>query len=72
VTLGLVAVSFLLFIRVFFQAQGRYFYPALLPISVFLALGWERLFPESRRALAQVGWLVVMFLLALGCWRYLG
>jgi 4-amino-4-deoxy-L-arabinose transferase-like glycosyltransferase len=72
VTLGLIAVSFLLFIRVFFQAQGRYFYPALLPISVFLALGWERLFPESRRAVAQGGWLLVMALLALGCWRYLG
>lgn len=72
IALILVLVSFVLFIRVFFQAQGRYFYPALLPISVFLALGWERLFPESRRAVAQVGWLVVMFLLALGCWRYLG
>jgi 4-amino-4-deoxy-L-arabinose transferase-like glycosyltransferase len=72
VALALVLVSFLLFIRIFFQAQGRYFYPALLPISVFLALGWERLFPEPRRAVAQIGWLLVMFLLALGCWRYLG
>jgi 4-amino-4-deoxy-L-arabinose transferase-like glycosyltransferase len=72
VALALVLVSFLLFIRIFFQAQGRYFYPALLPISVFLALGWEQLFPEPRRAVAQIGWLLVMFLLALGCWRYLG
>ena len=69
---ALVLVSFLLFIRVFFQAQGRYFYPALLPISVFLALGWERLFPEARRAAAQVGWTLLMLLLAIGCWRYLG
>lgn len=68
----LVLVSFLLFIRVFFQAQGRYFYPALLPISVFLALGWERLFPEPLRAVAQGGWLLVMFLLALYSWCYLG
>ncbi|MFN3689346.1 MAG: hypothetical protein ACK4UU_00295, partial [Fimbriimonadales bacterium] len=71
-TFALVLMSFLLFIRVFFQAQGRYFYPALLPIAVFLALGWERLFPESRRPLAQAGWILVMFLLAMGCWRYLG
>ncbi|MFN4033700.1 MAG: glycosyltransferase family 39 protein [Fimbriimonadales bacterium] len=71
-TFVLVLVSFGLFIRIFFQAQGRYFYPALLPISVFLALGWERLFPENRRAAAQVGWILVMALLAIGCRRYLG
>ncbi|MCS7301403.1 MAG: glycosyltransferase family 39 protein [Fimbriimonadales bacterium] len=72
VAFALVLVSFLLFIRIFFQAQGRYFYPALLPISVFLALGWERLFPQSRRAVAQLGWTLAMALLAIGCWRYLG
>ena len=71
-TFALVLVSFLLFIRVFFQAQGRYFYPALLPIAVFLALGWERLFPAPRRPLAQVGWTLTMLLLAIGCWQYLG
>ncbi|GIV08315.1 MAG: hypothetical protein KatS3mg019_0406 [Fimbriimonadales bacterium] len=70
-TFALILVSFILFIRIFFQAQGRYFYPALLPISVFLTLGWERLFPENRRALAQIGWVLVMFLFAIGCWRYL-
>ncbi len=68
---ALVLVGFALFIRVFFQAQGRYFYPALMPISVFLALGWERLFPEARRPLAQGGLVVVLALLAIGCWRYL-
>ncbi|MCS6924076.1 MAG: hypothetical protein NZM10_06845, partial [Fimbriimonadales bacterium] len=72
VTFALVLVSFVLFIRIFFQAQGRYFYPALLPISVFLALGWERILPERYRATAQAGWLLVMWLLAVGCWRYLG
>ncbi|MCX7925579.1 MAG: hypothetical protein N2554_07200, partial [Fimbriimonadales bacterium] len=71
-TFALVLVSFLLFIRIFFQAQGRYFYPALLPISVFLALGWERIFPERYRSAAQMGWIVVMLLLAIGCWRFLG
>ncbi len=72
ITFALVLASFLMFIRIFFQAQGRYFYPALVPISIFLALGWERLFPEPRRPAAQVGWILVMALLAVGCWRYLG
>jgi hypothetical protein len=40
---------------VFFQTQGRYFYPALLPISVFWALGWERLVPERYRPTALLG-----------------
>ncbi|MCS7207938.1 MAG: glycosyltransferase family 39 protein [Fimbriimonadales bacterium] len=71
-TVALVLVSFLLFIRIFFQAQGRYFYPALLPISVFLALGWERLLPPKWHTAAQAGWIGVMLLLAIGCWRYLG
>lgn len=71
-TFALVLVSFGLFVRIFFQAQGRYFYPALLPISVFLALGWERLFPANRRVVAQLGLLLVLAMLAIGCWRYLG
>ncbi len=71
VTIALVAVAFLLFIRVFFQAQGRYFYPALLPISVFFALGWEQLFPPKWRPAMQTGWIALMLMFALWCWRYL-
>jgi 4-amino-4-deoxy-L-arabinose transferase-like glycosyltransferase len=70
--LVLTLVSFVLFVRVFFQTQGRYFYPALLPISVFWALGWERLVPERYRPTALLGITGVMFALALGCLRYLG
>jgi hypothetical protein len=70
--LVLTLVSFVLFVRVFFQTQGRYFYPALLPISVFWALGWEQLVPERYRQTALLGLTGVMFALALGCLRYLG
>jgi hypothetical protein len=70
--LVLTLVSFVLFVRVFFQTQGRYFYPALLPISVFWALGWERLVSERYRPTALLGLTGVMFALALGCLRYLG
>jgi 4-amino-4-deoxy-L-arabinose transferase-like glycosyltransferase len=68
----LTLVSFVLFVRVFFQTQGRYFYPALLPISVFWALGWERLVPERYRQTALLGITGVLLALALGCLRYLG
>jgi hypothetical protein len=70
--LVLTLVSFVLFVRVFFQTQGRYFYPALLPISVFWALGWERLVPERYRPTALLGITGVLMALALGCLRYLG
>jgi 4-amino-4-deoxy-L-arabinose transferase-like glycosyltransferase len=68
----LTLVSFVLFVRVFFQTQGRYFYPALLPISVFWALGWEQLVPERYRQTALLGITGVLLALALGCLRYLG
>ena len=70
--LVLTLVSFVLFVRIFFQAQGRYFYPALLPVSVFWALGWERLVPAHYRLTALLGLTGLMFALALGCLRYLG
>ena len=69
--LVLTLVSFVLFVRVFFQTQGRYFYPALLTISVFWALGWERLVPERYRPMALLGITGVLLALALGCLRYL-
>jgi len=68
---GLVLASFVLFVRVFFQTQGRYFYPALVPIALTLTLGWEGLFPAERRALAHGALGALWLLLALGCWRYL-
>ena len=39
-------VVFLRFILTFFQAQGRYFYPALLPFAFFFVLGWRGLLPR--------------------------
>ncbi len=70
-TLLLVTLSFVLFVRIFFQTQGRYFYPALVPIAVFLALGWHTLIPPRWQALAHGGMVGVWLLLAIGCLRYL-
>jgi len=51
--IALVALTFGMFILTFFQAQGRYFFPGLLPISLLTALGWGRLFPEKFRPYAH-------------------
>lgn len=48
-TLFLVILTFVKFNIVYFQAQGRYFYPAIVPISVFWSLGINRLLPKSKR-----------------------
>ncbi len=71
-TLLLVLLSFVMFVRIFFQAQGRYFYPALLPIAVFNALGWDGLLSPRWRLVGH--WMLLLFwlLLAIGCMRYLG
>ena len=42
----LVVLAFIQFNTRFFQAQGRYLYPAILPISVFWVLGIRSLLPK--------------------------
>jgi hypothetical protein len=61
-----------MFVRIFFQAQGRYFYPALVPIAVFNALGWDGLLPPRWRLMGHFMLLLFWLLLAIGCMRYLG
>jgi len=46
---ALVVLAFLKFNVTFYQAQGRYLYPALVPISVFWVLGIRRLLPARIR-----------------------
>ena len=38
-------IAFLNYNLHFFQAQGRYLYPALLPLAYFFVWGWRRLLP---------------------------
>ena len=60
VTLGLVALSFAAFLAKYMQTQGRYLYPAMLPICLLLALGWLAVFPAKYRSLAG-GCLLVLY-----------
>jgi 4-amino-4-deoxy-L-arabinose transferase-like glycosyltransferase len=68
--LGLVSLAFLGFLSHYFQAQGRYLYPAMLPICTILAMGWRTLFPARYRGVASgillvvMGMFTLMFLLA--------
>ena len=65
VTLSLVAVSFAAFLAKYFQTQGRYFFPAMLPISILVSVGWLSLFPLKYRSLAAGIMLGTLALLAL-------
>jgi 4-amino-4-deoxy-L-arabinose transferase-like glycosyltransferase len=52
VTLALVVLAFALFNLRFFQAQGRYLYPAIVPISALWAIGISGLLPAAKRRYA--------------------
>lgn len=41
-------LSHLRFVLVFFQAQGRYWYPALIPLAMLFVLGWRGILPKPR------------------------
>lgn len=48
-TILLIAASFGGFVWTFFQAQGRYLYPAMLPLSLLAALGLRAVLPTRYR-----------------------
>lgn len=67
-TIALVGVAYLAFIAKYFQMQGRYLFPAMLPIALVLASGYRGLFserwkdPASALLLVLLGVVVVAFL----------
>jgi 4-amino-4-deoxy-L-arabinose transferase-like glycosyltransferase len=66
-TVALLIPFFVRFILQFFQAQGRYFLPALLPVAFVVCVGLGNLFGPSRRGLA-VG-VMAFLLLALSLYQ---
>ncbi len=63
-TLGFVLAAYLLYNVTFVQFQGRYLYPALIPLALLVAIGlagWAQPLPAVARGLAPV---VLMFALA--------
>ncbi len=68
---ALTGLVFLRFILTFFQAQGRYWYPALLPLAFFFVLGWRGLLPRPAWFPAFVG-VMALGLVALNLYTLLG
>ena len=66
---ALVSASFFGFILHYFQAQGRYLYPAMGAIATLGGMGWLALFPPKYKAAASGG--LLLFLLA-SCAIYYG
>lgn len=64
-TLVLVAASHAAFTWTYFQAQGRYLYPAMLPLSIFFARGIRSAFPKRYQDHAALSVLALMAVLAL-------
>lgn len=68
---GIVGISFIFFLSHYFQVQGRYMYPVILPIGVLMSLGWWGIIPEryfkvaSYLLLALLGTLSVILLSAI-------
>jgi len=57
---GLVGISFLFFLSHYFQVQGRYMYPVILPLGVLMSLGWWGIIPERYLKVASYLLLVLM------------
>ncbi len=64
-------IAFLNYNLHFFQAQGRYLFPALFPLAFFFVLGWRGLLPRPTWFPAFVGFLAAG-LLALNLYTLLG
>ena len=67
--IALVSLSFFGFILHYFQAQGRYLYPAMGAIATLGSIGWLILFPKNYKAAATCG--LLLYLLAT-CAIYFG
>ena len=67
-TFVLVLLAFIRFNTVFFQAQGRYLYPAIVPIAVLWVLGIEGILPRGERVMSAtviIGFPIVVQAVAL-------
>lgn len=57
--------AFVRFILTYFQTQGRYLYPALVPVVLALVIGWRSLFPAHLRTAADGILLLTLFAISI-------
>ena len=67
----IVSAAFAVFLSQYYQTQGRYLYPVMLPISILFALGWRAAFPERYANLATLFFLGMLGLCALAFLGYI-
>jgi hypothetical protein len=64
---SLTLLSYLWYNCKFVQHQGRYVFPALVPLGLFFALGWQEVLAEKRaKVIAALCLLALLFLAAKG------
>ncbi|MDE2125959.1 MAG: glycosyltransferase family 39 protein [Armatimonadetes bacterium] len=69
-TIGAVAFSFAVFLSRYFQAQGRYLYPAILPMALLGGFGWTSVFPDRYRGAGVGGLCAVLGLFCIALFIY--
>ncbi len=70
-TAAIVGASYLTFILRYFQMQGRYLFPAMLPICLILSISFRVLFPERWKSTASLLLLVLLGVVDLAYLKYL-
>jgi hypothetical protein len=59
--------TFLPMIGRHWQPQGRYLFPAIIPIGTLVSLGWRRIHGRWGSNLASIAWVMLLFLLHVLC-----
>lgn len=59
--------TFLPMIGRHWQPQGRYLFPAIIPIATLLSLGWRRIHGRWEGNLGLIAWVTLLFLLHVLC-----
>jgi len=59
--------TFLPMIGRHWQPQGRYLFPAIIPIAMLLSLGWRRIYGRWGSDLGLMAWVAFFFLLHVLC-----
>ncbi len=67
----LISGAFAAFLTKYYQVQGRYLFPAMLPISFVVALGWRAILPKDYRGLGSAFLLILLGATSLILLRYI-
>ena len=69
--LTLIGGAFAAFLTKYYQVQGRYLFPAMLPLSFVVALGWRAILPKDYKGLGSAFLLILLGATSLILLRYI-